>query len=148
MNAWFVAHTAPRTEFAIVDALLKLGLDAYCPWETHVRRHARKSWVQEKVKIPLMSRYVFVELDADRPRTDLVEDIDGVEGMLRQAGGSLSRVTGQQLDLIRWKQICGLFDWTRDGYTVSAKRNAKREVTEQLCEVMWKAGTKPSQQAA
>ena len=121
---WFVARVGPFAEFKIADELMALGLDAYAPWETVWCANPRRTWLGKVRKFPLIPRYIFVKLDLERPRTDIVEGISGVK-MLRTATGKPCLVHGAALDQIRWHQIRGLYDHTT-GNNASAKRKAKR----------------------
>jgi transcription antitermination factor NusG len=124
---WFVARVRhPLSEFKVVDDLLDRGVDAYAPWETVWSVNRRRTWLRKVRKFAMIPRYIFVKLDPDKPRTDLIEDIVGVE-LLRTSDGAPCQVRGEQLDRIRWHQIRGLYDHTTEN-NATAKRKAKKEL--------------------
>lgn len=58
--AWFAIYTKPRNEKKVADALIKMGIEAYCPLVTQIRKWSDR---KKKVSVPLINSYVFVNLD-------------------------------------------------------------------------------------
>jgi transcription antitermination factor NusG len=129
--AWYLAYTAYRAEFRVVQALAEQRIDAYCPAATVWRTHARK---REPAPVALLPRYVFVQLHVHGPRFDLVKATDGVECLI---GDKLrpSRLTAADvaaLERIRADEAAGMFDTTSAAIAASPKRRrrAKRRLQE------------------
>ncbi len=58
-RAWWVAHTRPRQEKALVTDLAKLGIQSYLPLYDRVSR-SRRSGRTSRSSVPVFSSYVFV----------------------------------------------------------------------------------------
>lgn len=56
---WYVLYTKPKAEKKVADSLHKIDLHVYCPLITEVRQWSDR---RKKVKIPLFTSYVFVNL--------------------------------------------------------------------------------------
>lgn len=70
---WFVLYTKPQFEIKVADALLAMGIKAYCPTYTQVKQYSDR---KKMVKKPLLRSYVLVQIEAkDR---DQVFSIPGV----------------------------------------------------------------------
>ncbi len=81
--SWFALRTEPQAEWLVVAHLRRHGIAAFLPhWRT-VASHARR---RVPVKRPVFSRYVFAELDLDRPAPGgwSARSAPGVVGMLHQ----------------------------------------------------------------
>jgi transcription antitermination factor NusG len=124
-TAWYLAYTAYRAEFRVVQALAEQRIDAYCPAATVWRTHARK---REPAPVALLPRYVFVQLHVHGPRFDLVKATDGVECLI---GDKLrpSRLTAADvaaLERIRADEAAGMFDTTSAAIAEAARRAKRR----------------------
>ena len=57
---WFVVITRPQQELKVVSQLSALGITNYCPTITILKKYSDR---KKKVKKPLISSYVMVELE-------------------------------------------------------------------------------------
>ena len=57
---WYVLYTKPRQEKKVADSLIAIGIEAYCPLVTVVKQWSDR---KEKVQIPLINSYVFVNIE-------------------------------------------------------------------------------------
>ena len=57
---WFAIYTRPKNEKKVAEQLFKLGIDVYCPMVTKMKQWSDR---KKKVESPLISSYVFVNLD-------------------------------------------------------------------------------------
>lgn len=60
---WYVLYTKPRQEKKVSDSLNALGIEAYCPLVTEVKQWSDR---KKKVQIPLITSYVFVNIEEHR----------------------------------------------------------------------------------
>jgi transcriptional antiterminator RfaH len=72
---WFAIYTKPRNEKKVADALIKMGIEAYCPMVTQIRIWSDR---KKKVSVPLINSYVFVCLE-EKDRQQVFE----VPGVVR-----------------------------------------------------------------
>lgn len=95
--AWYALWTAPRAEGRVADALREKSLAAYVPIEAvSIPRRGR----DVEIERPVVSRYVFVGLDAANPQWSAVHaSLDGPMGWLAglSALGRVLKVAGQSL---------------------------------------------------
>ena len=73
MKSWYALYTKPRWEKKVHEAMLKRGLESYCPMNK-----VRKKW-SDRYKIveePLFKSYLFVHIVEDEK--SIVRYIDGV----------------------------------------------------------------------
>lgn len=59
---WYVIYTKSRYEKKVALGLEALGINVYCPMVTTIRNWSDR---KKKVEIPLLSSYVFVNLEED-----------------------------------------------------------------------------------
>ncbi len=57
---WYVLYTKPRQEKKVEDCLNAIGIEAYCPLVTVVKQWSDR---KKKVQLPLISSYVFVNIE-------------------------------------------------------------------------------------
>jgi transcription antitermination factor NusG len=57
---WYVLYTKPRQEKKVSDSLNAAGIEAYCPLVTEVKQWSDR---KKKVQIPLITSYVFVNIE-------------------------------------------------------------------------------------
>ncbi len=57
---WYAVYTRPKNEKKVTDQLVKLGIEVYCPLVTQVKQWSDR---KKKVETPLISSYVFVNLE-------------------------------------------------------------------------------------
>ena len=57
---WFAIYTRPKNEKKVAEQLFRLGIEAYCPMVTQMKQWSDR---KKKVESPLISSYVFVNLD-------------------------------------------------------------------------------------
>lgn len=72
---WYVLCTNPKSEKKVADRLTKMGILAYCPMITQMKQWSDR---KKKVESPLISSYVFVNLD-EKNRSKVFE----VNGIVR-----------------------------------------------------------------
>lgn len=70
---WYAIYTKPRNEKKVTEKLLQTGIEAYCPMVKEIRQWSDR---KKKVEIPLISSYVFVNLE-EKERQQVFE-IPGV----------------------------------------------------------------------
>lgn len=57
---WFALYTRPKNEKKVTEQLINLGIEAYCPMVTQMKQWSDR---KKKVETPLISSYVFVNLE-------------------------------------------------------------------------------------
>ena len=72
---WFAIYTRPKNEKKVAEQLFKLGIDVYCPMVTQIKQWSDR---KKKVESPLISSYVFVNLE-EKDRSSVFE----VHGIVR-----------------------------------------------------------------
>jgi transcription antitermination factor NusG len=58
--SWFALYTRPKNEKKVTQQLVNLGIEAYCPMVTQIQQWSDR---KKKVEKPLISSYVFVNLE-------------------------------------------------------------------------------------
>ena len=71
--SWFALYTLPKNEKKVTERLQNLGIEAYCPMVTQVKQWSDR---KKKVETPLISSYVFVNLE--EKERNKVFDIYGI----------------------------------------------------------------------
>jgi transcription antitermination factor NusG len=71
--SWFALYTLPKNEKKVTERLQNLGIEAYCPMVTQVKQWSDR---KKKVETPLISSYVFVNLE--EKERNKVFDIHGI----------------------------------------------------------------------
>ena len=70
---WYALYTKVRNEKKVAEELNKRGINAYCPMRTEVKQWSDR---KKKVQVPLISSYVFVELeDKEREKAFTVNGV-------------------------------------------------------------------------
>ena len=72
---WFAIYTRPKNEKKVAEQLFKLGIDVYCPMVSQIKQWSDR---KKKVESPLISSYVFVNLE-EKERNKVFE----VPGIVR-----------------------------------------------------------------
>lgn len=72
---WFAIYTRPKNEKKVAEQLFNLGIDVYCPMVTQMKQWSDR---KKKVESPLISSYVFVNLE-EKDRSSVFE----VHGIVR-----------------------------------------------------------------
>lgn len=57
---WFVINTRPQQELKVADYLNTLGINTYCPTVNLIKQYSDR---KKKIKKPLLSSYVMVQLE-------------------------------------------------------------------------------------
>lgn len=70
---WFAIYTRPKNEKKVAEQLLKIGIEAYCPVVTQMKQWSDR---KKKVESPLISSYVFVNLEEKKRNT--VFEVHGI----------------------------------------------------------------------
>lgn len=70
---WFALYVKPKNEKKVVERLTQLGMEGYCPMVKQVKLWSDR---KKKVEVPLISSYVFVNLE-EKERS-LVFQVPGV----------------------------------------------------------------------
>ena len=70
---WFAIYTRPKNEKKVVEGLVKIGVEVYCPMITQVKQWSDR---KKKVETPLINSYVFVNLEENN--RNIVFDVPGV----------------------------------------------------------------------
>ena len=80
-NNWYAIYTKPRTEKKVYERMLLKGYNAYLPLVTSIREWSDR---KKKVVTPLISGYVFVNMNKDNLFETM--NIQGTLGVLRYLG--------------------------------------------------------------
>ena len=70
---WYVLYTKARQEKKVSDSLNAIGIKAYCPLVTVVKKWSDR---KKKVEVPLINSYVFVDIEANN--RDAVFEVSGI----------------------------------------------------------------------
>jgi transcription antitermination factor NusG len=104
---WFAAFTNPNCEFRAQFGLEREGYRTFIPKLRRWISHAR---TKKAVERPLLSRYVFFELEPDKHGFDAVHRVNGVEYIIGSAGVPLPMPEGFVSEFIK-RQLSGEFDF-------------------------------------
>jgi transcriptional antiterminator RfaH len=92
---WFAIYTRPKNEKKVTEQLTKLGIEVYCPLVIQVKQWSDR---KKKVETPLISSYVFVNIEeAERNR---VFDVHGVVRYLFWLGKP-AIIRNEEIDLLK-----------------------------------------------
>ena len=70
---WYVICTKPNTELKVASQLNSLGINAFCPSYSYVKKYSDR---KKKVEKPLMPRYVLVNmLEKDRTNVFAIPNV-------------------------------------------------------------------------
>lgn len=70
---WFAIYTRPKNEKKVTNSLAKMGIEVYCPMVTQMKQWSDR---KKKVESPLISSYVFVNLEEKERNT--VFEVHGI----------------------------------------------------------------------
>jgi transcription antitermination factor NusG len=115
---WFAVYANIKSEYRARAGLNALGLRTFLPEQTKWTRHAR---MRKMVKRPLMTRYLFVELDPDRDSFEKVRQVDGVESIVSNC--NIPTVIPREfIEYFLMRQLRGDFDYAnKEPLTKGAK---------------------------
>lgn len=100
-HQWFVAHTHPCQETAVLGRLLELGLEAVCPRIPQMRQRAVQPWREAVRYVPLYPCYLFVPFDLDGLAWRVALTLPG---MRRFLGEGFERPTPIPYDFVEFSQ--------------------------------------------
>jgi len=113
---WFVVYTKPRNELKVLERLLGIGIVAYTPFKTELRKWSDR---KKKVKVPLLPYMVLVYLE--EKETAKVFEIPGVVRYLFE-NGQRAIVSAQEVEAMKAYQA--------DVYVDKAKQIAPGDTLE------------------
>ena len=92
---WFAIYTRPKNEKKVAEQLFKLGIDVYCPMVSQIKQWSDR---KKKVESPLISSYVFVNLE-EKERNKVFE----VPGIVRYLYwlGKPAIIQDNEIELLR-----------------------------------------------
>ncbi len=93
--AWYVLYTKSRQEKKVMESLVALGIDAYCPLVTVVKQWSDR---KKKVQLPLINSYVFVNIEENN--RDAVFVVPGIVRYLFWLGKP-AIVRGVEIEVLR-----------------------------------------------
>lgn len=70
---WFAIYTRPKNEKKVTNSLAKMGIEVYCPMVTQMKQWSDR---KKKVESPLISSYVFVNLE--EKNRNVVFEVHGI----------------------------------------------------------------------
>ena len=100
---WFVIYTRPNFEIKVAEGIANLGIQAYCPTYTLVKKYSDRT---KKVQKPLLPSYVLVQLeDKNRPK------VFAIRGVVRYLFwlGKPAEVREEEIKLLR-RNLKGNYD--------------------------------------
>lgn len=81
-HPWYVAHTHPMQEGALLGRLLELGIDAVLPRIPQFRQRSHQPWRDAIRYVPLYPCYLFVPLDIEAPAWRVALTLPGMRRFL------------------------------------------------------------------
>lgn len=121
--SWYVAQAVTKAETQAVELLDVHGIEAYCPVETHIRRHSNIRR-RTRYEIPLLPGYVFIRLrvavdeaGSAHPHADdldLVRKVPVVGGLVA-VGGKARAIADRWIEALRAAEEAGAFDYQPRG---------------------------------
>lgn len=78
---WFAVYTRPKAEKKVDEQLSKAGFESFLPLQTVVKQWSDR---KKKVKVPLISSFVFVRSDSKNIRN--IYTVSGVVSILKYLG--------------------------------------------------------------
>jgi transcription antitermination factor NusG len=81
LKKWYVLYTKPRHELKVLQALVKIGLEAYTPTKVETRQWSDR---KKKIEVPLLPSMVLVSIE--EKKLNIVFNINGVVRYLFQNG--------------------------------------------------------------
>lgn len=112
---WFVIYTEPNHERKVAEELDDLEIENFLPIKTEFRDKTRserdRKAPPERVSIPLLSRYLFVDLPDAAKAFGIVQGLKGVVEILGH-GEVKSAVPRELVTHLRERQLAGAFDFT------------------------------------
>lgn len=110
---WYCLYTSARGEQKASDKLKEAGFNVFTPICTKRVRIMRAGRRRERLlHIPLLVRYIFIEMDQD-DSWFAVTDTDGVQDVLRDGEGAPQWVPRHAVESLQAAQDMGLFDETK-----------------------------------
>jgi transcriptional antiterminator RfaH len=70
---WYALYTKPRNEKKVANKLNEIGIHAYCPLVTKIKKWSDRN---KKVEEPLLPSYVFVQIEEEK--RSLVFQVPGI----------------------------------------------------------------------
>ena len=92
---WFVVYTKPNFEIKVAEGINSIGLNAYCPVYTEIKKYSDR---KKKVTKPLLKSYVLVQLtDTDRTK------VFSIPGVLRYVFwlGKPAEVRAKEIEILK-----------------------------------------------
>lgn len=80
---WFVISSVPAKEYRVRDRLEKQGWQTWLPECVVERKHKRYHGLINRSRGPLFPGYLFVRFDLNLAQWRMIEEVDGVERLLR-----------------------------------------------------------------
>ncbi len=115
---WFVLYTNIRSEKRAQLQLDAKGFRTFLPESTHWVTHSR---IRSIVKRPLLTRYLFIEMDPNKQSFMDVRATDGIEAIVGTTGTPMI-IPSQFVDNFMGRQLAGEFDYAgKDPLTKGAK---------------------------
>jgi len=108
---WYCAITRPGSQRRVELELFSLGFRTFTPKTRKWVSHAR---VRKAVERPLLSRYLFVEIDHPRQSFGAVCDVYGVDAFISNQGAPCRFPRDEVEDLLR-RQMSGEWDEVAKG---------------------------------
>lgn len=103
---WYCVSVKPGWMGRVRGELYQLGFRTFTPELRKWVSHARKA---RAVRRPILSRYLFVDVDHPRQSFGTVRSVRGVDAMLSNMGAPLAFTVGQVTDFIT-RQMKGEWD--------------------------------------
>lgn len=125
-SRWYAVMTNIRCEERAENGLAAKGFRTFLPKTRHWVKHAR---VRKAVDRPLLSRYLFVETDANRRGFHDIRITDGVEAIISTCGVPSHMPPGLIEEFMR-RQMCGEFDFVTPGEVQYLDAHGKRQARE------------------
>lgn len=104
---WFVLYTNIRSEKRAQLQLDAKGFRTFLPESTHWVTHAR---VRSIVRRPLLTRYLFLEMDPNKQSFMDVRATDGIEAIVGTTGTPMI-IPREFVDSFMMRQLAGEFDY-------------------------------------
>jgi transcription antitermination factor NusG len=92
---WFALYTRPKNEKKVTEQLAKMGIEVYCPLVTQVKQWSDR---KKKVETPLISSYVFVNIE-EKERNKVFEAFGVVRYLFWL--GKPAVIRDEEIDLIK-----------------------------------------------
>lgn len=130
---WYALYTRPRHEKKVHDQLVEKGMTSFLPMVEHVRQWADR---RKRVKVPLFTSYVFVNIDLKNRYTALQ-----THGVVRLVsfGGVPAAIPDWQIEqlqqAIEYPETLRLENYLREGDWVEVAEGPFRGIKGRLREL-------------